>query len=185
MKRVGNEYPHPRVNDGRRKLWLRDDLDQAILPPGLTAVRDLVRGSVTVTLPLPRYLIAKPLAGGKVAFYFNVPTRYRALGCSIPNEPLGADYAVACGPDGKGGRAVTLNALFDEWMSAKSGECHRQSLDIPGISVAVLHKRAIILARGFGVVDIAKGTAATENTPSNRVPHQDVRGCTPPATGRC
>jgi hypothetical protein len=67
-------------------------------------------------------VIAKPLAGGKVAFYFNVPTRYRALGCSIPNEPLGADYAVACGPDGKGGRAVTLNALFDEWMNGKSGE---------------------------------------------------------------
>jgi hypothetical protein len=42
MKRVGTEYPQPRVNDGRRKLWLRDDLDQAILPPALTAVRDLV-----------------------------------------------------------------------------------------------------------------------------------------------
>jgi hypothetical protein len=42
MKRVGPEYPQPRVNDGRRKLWLRDDLDQAILPPELTAVRDLV-----------------------------------------------------------------------------------------------------------------------------------------------
>jgi hypothetical protein len=42
MKRVGIEYPRPRVNDGRRKLWLRDDLDQAILPPELTAVRDLV-----------------------------------------------------------------------------------------------------------------------------------------------
>jgi hypothetical protein len=42
MKRVGTEYPLPRVNDGRRKLWLRDDLDQAILPPELTAVRDLV-----------------------------------------------------------------------------------------------------------------------------------------------
>ncbi len=41
MKRVGNECPHPRVNDGRRRLWLRDDLDQAILPPELTAVRDL------------------------------------------------------------------------------------------------------------------------------------------------
>jgi hypothetical protein len=41
MKRVGTEYPHPRVNDGRRKLWLRDDLDQAILPPELSAVRDL------------------------------------------------------------------------------------------------------------------------------------------------
>jgi hypothetical protein len=41
MKRVGSEYPQPRVNDGRRKLWLRDDLDQAILPPELAAVRDL------------------------------------------------------------------------------------------------------------------------------------------------
>ena len=41
MKRVGREYPHPRVNDGRRKLWLRDDLDQAILPPELTNVPDV------------------------------------------------------------------------------------------------------------------------------------------------
>jgi hypothetical protein len=28
--RVGTEYPQPKVNDGRRKLWLRDDLDRAI-----------------------------------------------------------------------------------------------------------------------------------------------------------
>jgi hypothetical protein len=41
MKRVGQEYPHPRVNDGRRKLWLRDDLDQAILPLDLQRVRDV------------------------------------------------------------------------------------------------------------------------------------------------
>jgi hypothetical protein len=41
MKRVGKEYPQPRVNDGRRKLWLRDDLDQAILPPDLGRVRDV------------------------------------------------------------------------------------------------------------------------------------------------
>jgi CubicO group peptidase (beta-lactamase class C family) len=40
----------------------------------------------------------------------------------------------------------------------------RQSLGIPGMSAAVLHKQAIVLARGFGVVAIAKGTAATENT---------------------
>jgi hypothetical protein len=33
MKRVGKEYPKPRVCEGRRKLWLRDDLDAAILPP--------------------------------------------------------------------------------------------------------------------------------------------------------
>lgn len=30
LGRVGSEYPLPRVNEGRRRLWLRDDLDQAI-----------------------------------------------------------------------------------------------------------------------------------------------------------
>ena len=42
MGRVGQEYPQPRVNEGRRKLWLRDDLDQAILPLDLQRVRDVV-----------------------------------------------------------------------------------------------------------------------------------------------
>lgn len=27
LKRVGREYPLPRVAEGRRQLWLRDDLD--------------------------------------------------------------------------------------------------------------------------------------------------------------
>ena len=35
IARVGTEYPEPRVNDGRRRLWIRDDLDKAILPPDL------------------------------------------------------------------------------------------------------------------------------------------------------
>jgi hypothetical protein len=75
-----------------------------------------------MTLPLPRYVIAKRLAGGATGFYFNIPTRYRALGCTIRNEPLGPDYSVACGADGTGGRAAALNALFDEWLRTKSGE---------------------------------------------------------------
>ena len=33
----------------------------------------------------------------------------------------------------------------------------RQSLDIPGMSVAVVHKQAVVLALGFGVVDVATG----------------------------
>jgi hypothetical protein len=41
IKRVGREYPLPRVNEGRRRLWLKDDLDQAILPPELAVPRDL------------------------------------------------------------------------------------------------------------------------------------------------
>lgn len=41
MRRVGREYPQPRVKEGRRQLWLRDDLDQAILPPELMRVADV------------------------------------------------------------------------------------------------------------------------------------------------
>ena len=41
LKRIGSEYPQPRITDGRRRLWLRDDLDQAILPPDLHRVRDV------------------------------------------------------------------------------------------------------------------------------------------------
>ena len=32
LKRVGKDYPLPRVEEGRRRLWLRDDLDAAIVP---------------------------------------------------------------------------------------------------------------------------------------------------------
>jgi hypothetical protein len=41
MRRVGREYPQPRVKEARRQLWLRDDLDQAILPPELVRVADV------------------------------------------------------------------------------------------------------------------------------------------------
>ncbi|WP_404556710.1 hypothetical protein [Bradyrhizobium niftali] len=32
LQRVGTDYPEPRVNEGRRRLWLIDDLDKAIAP---------------------------------------------------------------------------------------------------------------------------------------------------------
>jgi hypothetical protein len=32
LNRVGKEYPNPRVKEGRRQLWLIDDLDNAIAP---------------------------------------------------------------------------------------------------------------------------------------------------------
>jgi hypothetical protein len=41
ISRVGTEYPNPRVAEGRRRLWLKDDLDAAILPPELAPVADL------------------------------------------------------------------------------------------------------------------------------------------------
>jgi hypothetical protein len=76
---------------------------------------------VTVQHILPRYVIAKPLKSGLVAYYFNVPKLYLQAGCPKLNEPLGADYVVACGQDGKGGRAATLNGLFDEWDQLRRG----------------------------------------------------------------
>jgi len=70
---------------------------------------------------LPRFVIAKRLASGATAFYFNVPSLYRKLGCSIPNEPLGTDYVIACGENGEAGRAAGLNGLFDEWNTKRKG----------------------------------------------------------------
>ena len=43
LKRVGKEYPQPRIKEGRRQLWLRDDLDRAIAP-------DLVPGDLAEDL---------------------------------------------------------------------------------------------------------------------------------------
>jgi hypothetical protein len=71
--------------------------------------------------PLPRFVIVKTLASGAMGFYFNVPTLYRKLGCTIANEPLGTDYIAACGEDGNSGRAGSLNALFDEWNTKRKG----------------------------------------------------------------
>ncbi|MBR0944681.1 hypothetical protein [Bradyrhizobium liaoningense] len=34
LQRVGKDYPLPRVDEGRRRLWLIDDLDRAIAPEG-------------------------------------------------------------------------------------------------------------------------------------------------------
>ena len=74
-----------------------------------------------MTLPLPRFVVAKILADGRAAFYFYVPGWYRKLGCTVANQPLGRDYAVACGEDGNGGRAAALNAQFDEWQDMRRG----------------------------------------------------------------
>jgi hypothetical protein len=41
LRRVGKDYPKPRVCEGRRRLWLRDDLDAAILPPELAPAGDI------------------------------------------------------------------------------------------------------------------------------------------------
>lgn len=73
-------------------------------------------------MKLPRHVIPKKLATGSTAYYYNVPSRYRALGCTVSNEPLGQDYNKACE------RAASLNGLFDEWDDARKG------LPVTGVS---------------------------------------------------
>jgi hypothetical protein len=41
LKRVGTDYPQPRVSEGRRRLWLKDDLDRAILPAEFIQATDI------------------------------------------------------------------------------------------------------------------------------------------------
>jgi CubicO group peptidase (beta-lactamase class C family) len=74
---------------------------------------------------------------------------------------LGSAGRIALAQPRTMGEAMTRNIERFE----KRLDLIRQSLDIPGMSVAVAHKQEVILARGFGIVDLARGTAATENTP--------------------
>jgi hypothetical protein len=87
---------------------------------------------VTLTRPLPRFVQAKSIARGQMAFYWVVTGHYRKLGCTIPSEPLGSDYINACGQDGNGGRAAVLNGLFDEWRKTRAGEPIEQKLIVYG-----------------------------------------------------
>ena len=78
----------------------------------------------------PRFVEVRRLANGSLGFYFRIPTYYRKLGCEIANEPLGINYEAACGQEGKGGRAATLNALFDEWNGQRRGEAIDQAISL-------------------------------------------------------
>jgi hypothetical protein len=65
-------------------------------------------------LPLPRYVIRKPLKGGW-AYFFNVPMWARRAGCPVQNAPLGTDYDTAVA------RAETiLLPAFDAWRNGGS-----------------------------------------------------------------
>src|SRR5688572_15850757 len=76
----------------------------------------------------PRYMRAKRLKGGGVAYYCEPNGRDGAKGCPIHAEPLGPDYATALE------RANLLNIHLDSWRS--------------GLGTAKLE----IARRGYGTV---------------------------------
>jgi hypothetical protein len=68
-------------------------------------------------LPLPRYVLRKPLKNGAWGYFFNLPMWARTAGCPVTNEPLGTDYKTAVE------RAETvLLPAFDEWRGIGKAE---------------------------------------------------------------
>lgn len=64
----------------------------------------------------PRYMIAKSLSGGGVAYYWNARKADIAAGFPLHREALGADYGSAIA------RAGLLNSHLDAWRKDRDGE---------------------------------------------------------------
>ncbi|TGN75933.1 hypothetical protein EOW77_0032205 [Bradyrhizobium yuanmingense] len=74
---------------------------------------------------LPRHVRPKRLSGGQVAYYYDVPTKYRKMQCAVQNEPLGTDFAKMQE------RAKILNEQFDEWDRVRKGHPAAQGRIMP------------------------------------------------------
>jgi len=78
-------------------------------------------------LPLPRYVLRKPIKGGGWRYFFNPPSWARKAGCPVGNEPLGADYEAAVQ------RAETvLLPAFDSWRSGGNTDAQMAGVSKPG-----------------------------------------------------
>ena len=117
IARVGTEYPHPRVSEGGAGYG-SGTLDQSILPPELRHIRDVAEDLCLIPHRLPRFVIAKLLASGAIAFYWNPHKRYRR---HDPAEPLDTDVT-ACGEIWQRRPCWALNGLFEEWRKKRNGE---------------------------------------------------------------
>lgn len=74
---------------------------------------------------LPRHVRPKRLKSGQIAYYYDVPTKYRKLKCAVENEPLGTDFAKMQD------RAKVLNEQFDEWDRVRKGQPAAQGKIMP------------------------------------------------------
>lgn len=63
----------------------------------------------------PRYMVAKKLARGRVAYFWSPRKADREAGCALDPTPLGSDYGAARA------RAEELNTALDEWRAGKGG----------------------------------------------------------------
>jgi hypothetical protein len=84
-------------------------------------------------LPLPRYVLRKPLKAGLWGYFFNLPVWARKAGCPLRNEALGSDYEIAvrraetillpafdaCRKGGEVAEQVTVAAGTLDWVFAE------------------------------------------------------------------
>jgi hypothetical protein len=76
-----------------------------------------------VTVKLPRFVRAKPLAGGKTAYYWELPSYYEAQGAPFESVALGTEFAAA------EAAAKAWNERFNEWRGdVKAGGSDRTAL---------------------------------------------------------
>jgi len=78
----------------------------------------------------PRYMIAKPLKGGAVAYYWNPTKRDIAAGFPLERQALGTDYGLArvrCDGDPRDDNARGLNGFLDDW---RIGRHENKKLDL-------------------------------------------------------
>jgi len=69
----------------------------------------------TKPLGWPKLMVAKRLASGATAYYWDAPTWAKKKGCAVKGEALGTDYAIA-----KQRCDDVLNPQFDAWLTGCS-----------------------------------------------------------------
>jgi hypothetical protein len=75
----------------------------------------------------PRYMIAKRLADGTVAYYWNPRKKDILAGFTIERQALGSDYGLAklrCEGDPKDECDRGLNGILDDWRAGRNADKH-------------------------------------------------------------
>jgi CubicO group peptidase (beta-lactamase class C family) len=89
-----------------------------------------------------------------------------AAAATAASLPVAGKRALAEQPTPADPQSRAMEAMTENiGRFAKRLDLIRQSLDVPAMSAAILQNQQVIMARGFGLADIARGIKATEATP--------------------
>jgi hypothetical protein len=93
---------------------------RGLAPRGRSRVRSFVEGYEQADWP--RYMMAKPLKGRVVAYYWNPAKRDVKAGFPLERQALGTDYGQArirCDGDQKDPDNRGLNGFLDDWRAGR------------------------------------------------------------------